>query len=157
MELHKNLYTLFLTFIVIFNSCITTSRLCYIPSDAVEYKNHKYKVFKEKISWHEAVKKCYGMGGYLVCIETEDEQRFIEKLAEGKTLWLGGTDEKKEGKWRWINGKSFNYSNWMETQPNNFKNEEHYLAIYEEGKWIDVKSSGNEFWMPVGYICEWEP
>ena len=127
-----------------------------IPADAVKFNGHAYKIFAEKISWHEAKKKCEAMGGYLVCIETKAEQGFITKLAKGKYYYLGATDEKKEDEWQWVNGAPWKFTDWMAGQPNNYGGKEHYLATYDEGKWVDVAAEGDGFWMPIGYICEWE-
>ena len=43
----------------------------------------------------------------------------------------------------------------MEGQPNNYGGDENYLATYDGGEWVDVAVSGDDFWMPTGFICEW--
>jgi len=96
------------------------------------------------------------MGGYLACIETGKEQEFIAKLADGRYLSLGATDEKQEDTWCWVNGVKWDYTCWMGGQPNNYGGEEHYLATYDGGEWVDVAEEGQDFWMPTGFICEWE-
>ena len=58
---------------------------------------HKYKVFKEKVTWHEAKKRCEDMGGYLATMTTKGENKFVAKLTGNDQTWLGATDEKKEG------------------------------------------------------------
>jgi hypothetical protein len=126
------------------------------PADAVAFGGHWYKVFDETMSWHEAKKRCEAMGGGLVCIETPAEQTYIAKLAAGRYLCLGATDEVKEGEWVWINGAPFTYMCWMEGQPNNYGGSENFLATYDGGDWVDVDDEGSGFWMPTGFICEWE-
>ena len=126
------------------------------PKDAVEFGGHWYKAFDECGSWHEARKKCEKMGGYLACIETDEEQAFICRLADGRYLSLGATDECEEGTWVWVNGAKWDYTCWMGGQPNNYGGEEHYLATYDDGEWVDVAVEGDDFWMPTGFICEWE-
>lgn len=126
------------------------------PAGAVAFRGHWYKAFDERTSWHEAKKKCEALGGYLACIETEGEQAFIAKLTGGRYLSLGATDEVIEGRWCWINGATFGYTCWMDGQPNNYGDCEHYLATYDGGEWVDVADDGDGFWMPTGYICEWE-
>lgn len=95
------------------------------------------------------------MGGYLACVGGEREQKFIAKLAANKYYYLGATDEKKEGVFVWIDGSPFEYTAWFEGQPNNYGGDEHYLATYNDGKWVDVADKGEGFWMPIGFICEW--
>jgi len=126
------------------------------PVDAVAFGGHWYKVFDETMSWHEAKKRCEAMGGGLVCIETPAEQTYLAKLAAGRYLCLGATDEVKEGEWVWINGAPFTYTCWMESQPNNYGGSENFLATYDGGDWVDVDDEGSGFWMPTGFICEWE-
>lgn len=126
------------------------------PADAVKFGGHFYKVFEGGGSWHEKKKRCEQMGGYLACIETEAEQQFIAKLADGRYLSLGATDEDKEDQWRWINGSPWKYTCWMTGQPNNYGGSEHYLATYDGGDWVDVAAEGDGFWMPTGFICEWD-
>ena len=126
------------------------------PADAVAWGGHRYKVFEDDLSWHEARDRCEAMGGHLVCIETEKEQQFIADLADGRYLYLGATDEAKEDTWVWVNASPFTYTAWMGGQPNNWGDDEHYLATYDDGEWVDVAAEGDGFWMPIGYICEWD-
>lgn len=126
------------------------------PPDAVPFGDHWYKAFEEDTSWRKAKAKCEAMGGYLACIESEAEQQFIRGLADERCLSLGATDEEEEDTWRWVNGADFEYCCWMDGQPNNYGGDEHYLATYDGGEWVDVADNGDGFWMPTGYICEWE-
>jgi len=126
------------------------------PDDAIEFNSHWYKVYEADLSWHEARDLCLQAGGYMACIETAEEQAFIAGLADGRYLSLGGTDEADEGKWVWCNGSEFKYECWMSGQPNNYGGDEHYLATYDGGEWVDVAARGDGFWMPTGYICEWD-
>jgi hypothetical protein len=41
-------------------------------------------------------------------------------------------------------------------QPSNYGGNENYLATYAEGQWVDVADEGEGFWMPTGFICEWD-
>ena len=125
-------------------------------ADAVLFNGHYYKVFEADLSWHEKKKRCEEMGGYLACIETAEEQKFIAKLANGRYLSLGATDEAREGQWKWVNGAAFKYTAWFADQPNNYGADEHYLATYDDGQWVDVGVEGDDFWMPTGFICEWD-
>ena len=126
------------------------------PADAKGFNGHWHKAFEEDVTWHEADKKCRAMGGYLACIESEAEQAFIAKLTDDRYLYLGATDEQQEGTWAWVNGSKFRYPCWMGGQPNNWGGDEHYLPTYGGGDWVDVPDEGDGFWMPIGFICEWQ-
>lgn len=125
-----------------------------IEGDRGEFAGHHYRVVDEDVSWHEAKKRCETMGGYLACIESAEEQAFIAELADGRYLYLGGTDEDEEGEWRWVNGSTWEFTSWLPGQPNNWGGDEHYLATYDGGDWVDVAAEGDEYWMPTGFICE---
>jgi hypothetical protein len=134
------------------------------PFDAVAYGGHYYKVFDATNStWHEAKAKCEDMGGYLACIESAGEQAFLTTLANGRYLSVGGTDE--DGPWKWVNGSTWVYTAWGSGQPNGSFGVEYYLELFDGGLWNDVADKAVDYgdppymgayWMPVGYICEWE-
>jgi len=98
------------------------------PDDAKRFGRNWYKVFLEDVSWHEAKARCEEMGGYLACVTTKMESRFVIGLGDGKTLWLGATDEAREGAWVWVNGDDFSYDEWAGNQPNAGSDVEDYLA-----------------------------
>jgi hypothetical protein len=126
------------------------------PTDAKAFGGHWYKTFDQDVCWHTAKAACEKMGGHLVCIETKEEQAFIAKLAEGRYFYLGATDEAKEDSWVWVNGAKWDYTCWMSGQPNNYGGDENFLATYDDGDWVDVADEGSGFWMPKGFICEWD-
>ena len=128
------------------------------PSDTVVFQGSHYRVFEDEereLSWYDKKFLCERMGGHLAVIETAEEQDFIAALANGRYLSLGATDANKEGDWRWVNEAPWELTFWEEDQPNNYGGEEHYLATYDGGRWVDVAVAGWDWWMPVGFICEW--
>jgi hypothetical protein len=127
-----------------------------IPADAAAFGGHHYAVVEADATWHEKKAACEKVGGHLAVIETAAEQAFIAKLADGRYLSLGATDEGHEDTWTWVNGAKWEFAAWMEGQPNNYGDDEHYLATYDDGAWVDVGCEGCAFWMPTGYICEWD-
>jgi hypothetical protein len=136
-----------------------TSAASSRPADAVAFGGHWYRVYEDPdmtMTWHDKKAACEKVGGYLACIETEAEQDFIAELADGAYLSLGATDEAEEDDWRWINGSQWQFTAWMDGQPNDYGGDEHYLATYDGGEWVDVAVEGSDFWMPTGYICEWD-
>jgi hypothetical protein len=126
------------------------------PATAVAFGGHHYLVSTEDLSWQDAKRRCEELGGHLAVITTQEEQAFVTQLAAGRYLFLGATDAEAEDVWEWITGEPFTYTAWMSGQPNNYGGEEHYLATYDDGEWVDVAADGDDFWMPTGFICEWE-
>ena len=65
-------------------------------------------------------------------------------------MWVGASDQKKEGRWRWLNGEPIRKRMWKDGQPNG-KRKENAAILYESLH--DAKSK--ETWIR-GFICEWE-
>ena len=125
-------------------------RSSQVPSDAKYWNNHYYKVYFISKSWKEAKAYCEDLGGHLATITSADEQTFIKTFSTGR-YWLGGTDEAKEGTWKWITGESWSYTNWGSGEPNGGTSE-NYLAIWPT-TWNDLTNQSGE---QSGFICEWE-
>lgn len=127
------------------------------PEGAVEYGGHHYLMVDDvdELSWSMAKKACEEMGAYLAVVTDEAEATFVTKLCDGRYLYLGATDKDDEGNWQWVDGSAWEFTHWMKGQPNDYTGTEDYLATYDDGEWVDVDGSGDGFWMPTGYLCEW--
>ncbi len=132
------------------------------------YKNHKYEIFNEGLTWREAKEACEAQGGHLVSIDSEEEQRFIEKLladselSESKDIWIG-TAEELDNYSEWVTGEPVTYTNWGVPQPDNLGGNQRHAVIVNgdrgsEGggyyikkyEWDDNSNSARP------YICEWD-
>jgi hypothetical protein len=140
---------------------------------ASAFEGHYYRVFLETMGWHAAQARCKAMGGHLATISSDAENSFITALAK-KTIgnitntgvWLGGTDEQKEGQWEWVDGTPFTYSAWRERQPNNGGGKdggENYLFLLLQYRTADGREvqgwcdQSNESKPHIAYFaCEWE-
>ena len=100
------------------------------------------------ISGAAAQKICSGLGGYLVCIETAAEDKFVLTLAGTTRPWMGLNNLKNVNEYVWVNGSPLDYKHWQKDQPDNPANER-WGKMVEDGSWDD----GN---IDTSYICEWE-
>lgn len=121
------------------------------PENQAEFGGHSYALLKQRVTWHVAKQRCEAMGGYLVCVETPEEDQFIAALRQGEDVWIGGTDEEHEGDWRWLTGNRMDYKN--RSYPAFFDSAagiQHHLIIGMGGQWDD-REAGARF----NYVCEW--
>ncbi len=119
---------------------------------------HQYLVANFAASWHKANEYCSSLGGHLVTIQTEEENQFVSHLAPD--MWLGATDEIKEGDWVWVTGEPWSYTNWYPSEPTNCCPQqfcgpqectpESYLTVDNTGQWNDTPD-GEMF-----FVCEWD-
>lgn len=128
-----------------------------IPKNAVRNGNHYYLIVKENgITWEEAKALCEAKNGHLATITSQSEQNFIDKINNNKTrLWIGGYRD-NDGKWKWVTGEKWKYTNWDTGEPNNSSNvvsNEKCVAVWPQ-KWNDMANT-NTF-EQSGYICEWD-
>lgn len=148
----------------------------YIPLEAVEYNGHYYYIYTDEMSWEDAKEYCESVNGYLITITDEAEQSFVWNYVNDfaqlssdsyweTEFWLGATDSKREGVWKWANGEEFSYTNWGTSEPddafggqdsavmvtsltegtNNFGND----YSMQPGQWDDIALHVRSF------ICEW--
>ncbi len=100
----------------------------------LEYEGHTYYISKKSATWHVAKKICEENGGHLVTItSTQENDAIIKSIEEhkiDKDIWIGYTDEKKEGKWIWITGEESAFTYWDKEQPDNYNNVEDYGFIW---------------------------
>jgi hypothetical protein len=126
-----------------------------IPDGAVEFEGHYYKIIDTPMTWHLAKEYCEKMGGHLARIESDKEQEFVQTLLGNNSnafYFIDGTDEEKEGDWRFSDGKPIQYTNWEIKQPDNYLNAEHYLRLLGANrKWTDMLGDAR-----APFICEWD-
>lgn len=157
-----------------------------IPESALvnPQNGHSYFVYPDSLNWVDAKVFCQSLGGHLVTISDEQEQAFVEQLAqtcsERTNFWLGGSYDPDTDTWKWIDGTPFTYTNWDSwdndgiemSQPDNYTGDEWYIRFgksdqtyetWEEhaGRWNDISNEAGDDNNDVplrsfGFICEWD-
>ena len=101
------------------------------------------------------------MGGFLVKIESSEENDFIKSkylTEEVVHYWIGLSDIAYEDNWMWSDGTWLTgYTNWGNDQPNNHDGNQDCVEIRKggyyghtyDGQWQDQDCSDSQ-----GYICE---
>lgn len=146
-----------------------------IPTNAVQYNGHSYKVYDQSMTWEEARIFCESQGGHLVTITSENEQHFIESLIAGgvKHQYWVGSYRISENAFAWVSGEPFSYTHWDVVEPNNYLGQENYVHILRTANpdvygslanhWNDVPVDNTvmnqEYYFSLSYIgliCEWD-
>ncbi|MBN3296848.1 CLC4M protein, partial [Amia calva] len=69
------------------------------------FHNRCYFFSTDEMNWTSSRDNCLSMQGHLVIIETAEEQTCIEHHVF-RPSWIGLTDLKKKGDWRWVDDKA---------------------------------------------------
>ncbi|EDY19247.1 C-type lectin domain protein [Chthoniobacter flavus Ellin428] len=124
-----------------------------VPADARYFNHHWYRLYLDKATWRQARGRCEDLHGQLVVIPDAATQDFVRKVADGRQIWLGATNEHSQhGKYKWVDGTDLTFQAWDHGQPSG--GNEHFLEIWKkDGSWNDGVL--NDAYV-VGYICEWK-
>jgi hypothetical protein len=104
-----------------------------------------------------------GVQGHLATITSQQEQDFVNSVNSGfDVAWLGGSDRRREGVWRWVTGPEagipFTYTNWVPGEPNNAGgNENGLLGWWAGDQWNDIFNGAGRFFALVEYSTPLAP
>ena len=94
-----------------------------LPVGSVSFRDHYYLAVLELMTWAAAAAYAESIGGHLVTVGDDAENRFLVNLAQERgsphNFWIGLSDQVQEGIFLWVNGESSIYSNWNTGEPNN--------------------------------------
>ncbi|XP_033116779.1 uncharacterized protein LOC117116794 [Anneissia japonica] len=107
-------------------------------------------------TFSEGEQLCNDLGGFIVIIESEEENNFIFKILQDFDLdstWIGITDRDEEGVWKPVAPTFSSYKNWDRDEPSN-NADEHcgIMNIQLNGLWKDMVC----FWVRYT-VCEFRP
>ncbi len=108
---------------------------------------HYYAVTPIKMTWKAAQAMAKQVGGNLATVRSKAENDWIWQSYGAKGgLFIGASDEVKEGSWKWRGGEALRYANWAPGEPNNYGNTEHYaqmwgLPLGPNGTWNDCSGT----------------
>ena len=115
-----------------------------------KFGDHKYYLGRDWISWEKANNAATDLGGYLVTINSADENAWIvNNLGDYKwdSYWIGYNDRSEEGTFVWSNGSDSTYTNWNGGEPNNSGDEDVVEFNGNNGKWNDNRESNGRYFI----------
>jgi hypothetical protein len=133
----------------------------------------RYQLFVSNMSWEQAADYCIALGGHLVTIDSENEEKIVESMAEqaGMTfVWLGGyTSYNDAGSMfgHWVTGEPFIYTNWTTGEPSKDDMDgtaERYIVLwylenYGGWSWNDTRNDpvgAGHYKDKLAFVCEFE-
>ncbi|XP_066472848.1 CD209 antigen-like protein C [Tiliqua scincoides] len=123
-------------------------RVC--PAGWVLNRGQCYYFQEQEKQWSFAKQSCKDQGGYLVIINDNDEQTFLNSKKKSITYWIGLSDRQTENKFFWVDGSSPTYTHWNPREPNNADRGEDCVEMVTTGWWNDRECGGTT----NGWICE---
>jgi hypothetical protein len=135
---------------------------------------HWYEGFRHSslLRWVEAQSLAATRGGHLVTLTSAAENEFVRQYANSKIElwqniyggpWLGGYQDRTApdyseptGGWRWVTGEPWVYQNWYSGEPDNFRNNEHWICFANfSGTWLDLADATTAVNETQAYIIEY--
>ncbi|XP_071359688.1 CD209 antigen-like [Trachinotus anak] len=115
----------------------------------VYFNGSFYYISSTEKTWQKSRNDCLQKGADLMIINSKDEQNFTRQFK--KYLWIGLTDIKTEGRWKWVDGTWLTRSFWGSKEPNGNATENCAQTKYTkyENNWNDENCSNSHYW-----ICE---
>ena len=65
----------------------------------------------------EAIAQTTAEGAYLVAINDEAEETWLQHVFGNGNFWIGLSDAEEEGRWQWHSGEPVDYTNWGTYEP----------------------------------------
>lgn len=166
----------------IYMDYISGLNVYYPPNQQKDFDGHSYLLVYETnnlwqdVTWRQAAAASRELGGHLVTITSESEQKFVGELYAGAAdiheylggfeAWIGAVKKDRDSSWRWVTGEDFSYSQEVEqdlpdADPKGLfymemKGPSMYFTSYEDpfNNWY--ASDGSKEDHPHFFIVEWD-
>ncbi|MBC8115529.1 MAG: C-type lectin domain-containing protein [Candidatus Saccharimonas sp.] len=121
------------------------------PKNVVRLEGHAYALITEPATWHVARQRCVAMEGHLITIDSPAEFELVRKFITNQTVWVGASDDEKEGDWRWVTGQALSSDFLARCGIDNHEGIQHALCVGSVGNIGDHCAAYR-----MQYICEWD-
>ncbi len=143
----------------------------YTPEPTKRPSGPKYVVYREDVSWTQAVERCKDLGGRLAVPATEEELANIIRLCNNEDLtyvWLGASRQ-ADGSWLTPDGEEVNFFRWdgESNEPSMIDPSdgaaENYLLLWKKGEdsWLyndsrddPLKDYAWAYGGVIGFVCQ---
>ena len=98
---------------------------------------HKYYCSLYPTTWEAAQAACETYGGYLACINSQEENYLLSSFLTTQSAYIGFSDTEQEGEFKWVSGEAVTYTNWYPGQPNDYQTGQDHVEMLYTGQWND--------------------
>ena len=146
-----------------------TPEITPTPEPTKRPSGPKYVVYRENVSWDQAVARCEQLGGWLAIPANEEELTAVTRLCNNEGLefaWLGASRQ-PDGKWVTPGGEEVFFFNWSQGEPSMVDSgdgaAENCLLLwhmaddtwlYNDSRADPVKDFGFIYGGNIGYVCQ---
>jgi hypothetical protein len=84
------------------------------------------------MDWHSARAECLSLGSDLPIVRSAEANEELATHAAklgAYQIWLGASDEEKEGEWVWVDGTPVDPKGWANGQPDNWGSGEEFATL----------------------------
>jgi len=150
-------------FLVIF-FCLVLSYVeaATCPDGWVHNGDDCYKISQKALNWYQAQEECWGQGGFLAEIKSEEQQKSLEEiLPYDINFWIGLNDIANEGVFVWAEShESADYNNWASNEPDNGHGSEDCVQMngrpQDQFEWNDLSCDRVEAYdLQVHALCQY--
>uniref|UniRef100_A0A3Q2UC21 C-type lectin domain containing 1 n=1 Tax=Fundulus heteroclitus TaxID=8078 RepID=A0A3Q2UC21_FUNHE len=133
------------------NNCSAPAITCNeCPAGWLQVKDQCFLLNTDRHNFSTSVEKCKDIGAHLAILTTREQHEAVEK--EGRRIagfhiyyWIGLSDSKTEGEWRWVDNSALKTSFWdvQRSEPDNNQSQR------PEGEDCAVVDSYTQNWYDV--------
>uniref|UniRef100_A0A3B1J9W0 C-type lectin domain-containing protein n=1 Tax=Astyanax mexicanus TaxID=7994 RepID=A0A3B1J9W0_ASTMX len=113
-----------------------------------------YFITRAERGWRESRDFCRERGADLLIINSREEQEFINKEFGNTEAWIGLTDLRIEGVWKWVNGSPLTIQFWALGEPNDYENDDCAITGFKKSTSDILVWADYPCFHPVVGICE---
>ncbi|XP_078526233.1 uncharacterized protein LOC144798967 [Lissotriton helveticus] len=135
-------------------SGLTAIRCKFCQQEWTLQNMHCYYFSQDARDWWYSQGWCRRHQSQLVTVNSEEEQMFINSRSKDSydKLWIGYSDNQKEGQWVWDDGSSSHQRFWKWGQPDNYYSEN--CATTEQTESPTKSWNDDQCMKSYRYICE---
>lgn len=117
----------------------------------IKYCYYK-KLRKQESKYSEAKRKCKLEGGYVLEINSKDENELVKTMLNGPSIWLGAVQILENNTFRWERSGDMTFTDWSDDYPITTNTLYNYCVILTWSGWKNIYCNYQQF----NVVCEFD-